>query len=504
MCARFGVKRERWSLQTEQAMLLEGVTVRGAHGASYVVETLLGKGGFGAVYVVRDRHIRNRRFALKELIGQDKLDRECFLFEGELLKRLDHPALPHVYNVFEYKKCHRVYMLMDYVEGRNLNDLRKEQPEQRFTLPVALVMLIPIVDALIYLHSQDPPVIHRDIKPGNIIVTTGDGAKLVDFGTAKEYHSDATTSIVRQVTTGYAAPEQYMGGTNPRTDVYGLGATLFTLLTGKTPPDALVRATRSKGYDPLQSALILPAVPMSVVEIIRRAMSLSSDDRFETVEQFWQQLQAHVPRQQELVSTVFSDLLSGPLSIHSPDRTLTTNNQHSRPVPRLKRSFALLAALLVLFLTLGTGASFLLRAANAPVKQGHVSLMRPTAKPSVKSASVASMYPLLTASYSGTVSDLMTQERTDLLLADIQQNAKNIHGVFQGLGLVGSFDGTVTPSGQVTFTVKVYEGTMTLVFQGQIKIGGDMAGSFAVLGEHGEHTGEFGLWNVASNSSLIA
>src|SRR5690348_8053918 len=185
------------------------------HGASYMVETLLGKGGFGAVYVVRDRRIRNKRFALKELIGQDKLDWECFLFEGELLKRLDHPALPHVYSVFEYKKCRRVYMLMDYVEGRNLNDLRKELPEQHFTLPVALAVLAPVVDALIYLHRQDPPVIHRDIKPGNIIVTAGGGTKLVDFGTAKEYHSDATTSMVRQVTTGYAASEQYMGGTNP-------------------------------------------------------------------------------------------------------------------------------------------------------------------------------------------------------------------------------------------------------------------------------------------------
>jgi len=111
------------------------------------------------------------------------------------------------------------------------------------------------------------------------------------------------------------------------------------------------------------------------------------------------------------------------------------------------------------------------------------------------------MYPPLATSYSGTVGDLMTQEHTDLLLADIRQSAKNIHGSFQGLGLVGSFNGTITPSGQVTFTVKVYQGTMTLVFQGQIKIGGDMVGDFAVFGEQGEHTGEFGLWNVVSNSS---
>jgi len=100
---------------------------------------------------------------------------------------------------------------------------------------------------------------------------------------------------------------------------------------------------------------------MSVVEISRRAMSLSSDDRFETVEKFWQQLQAHAPQQQEPVSTVFSDLLSRPLSARTPDKILARNNQSGRPVPRLKRSFALLAALLVLFLTVGMGSSFLLR-----------------------------------------------------------------------------------------------------------------------------------------------
>jgi eukaryotic-like serine/threonine-protein kinase len=489
-------------LQAEQATLPEGVIVRGAHGASYVVETLLGKGGFGAVYVVRDRRIRNRRFALKELIGQDKIDRESFLFEGELLKRLDHPALPHVYAVFEDKKGRRFYMLMDYVEGRNLNALRKEQPEQRFALPVALAVLAPVVDALNYLHRQDPPIVHRDIKPGNIIVTAdGQGTMLVDFGTAKEYDSDATTSIVRQVTTGYAAPEQYMGGTNPRTDIYGLGATLYTLLSGQTPPDALVRATRSKGWDPLQSTqLILPAVPMSILEIIRRAMSLSSDDRYETVEEFWQQLQAHAP-QQEQVSSVFTSLLSRPSPIHSPAKFSATILPQRRRMSRLKKSVVLLLALFALLLCAGIATGFLLRSPNAQAVQRNVPLTTPIVKSSTTAVPVVSMYPLLASSYSGTVGDVMTQETTNLFLSDIHQNAQHIRGSFQGLGQVGPFTGTVTPSGQVTFTVKVYGGTMTLVFDGQIKIGGDIAGSFAVLGAQGEHTGEAGVWNVAASNS---
>jgi hypothetical protein len=161
-----------------------------------------------------------------------------------------------------------------------------------------------------------------------------------------------------------------------------------------------------------------------------------------------------------------------------------------------------LATLLILFLLTGMGTGLLLRAANASAGQRYASLTRSTVKSSVRPILVASMYPPLAISYRGTIGDLLTQEHTELLLTDIQQSAKNIHGSFQGLGLVGSFDGTVTPSGQIAFTVKVYEGTMTLAFEGQIKIGGDMVGSFAVLGQHGEHTGEYGLWNVASNNSL--
>jgi len=467
-----------------------------------VVETLLGKGGFGAVYVVRDRRVKSNRFALKELLGQDKLDRECFLFEGELLKRLDHPALPHVYSVFECQKLQRVYMLMDYIQGRNLNDLRKEQSDQRFALPVVLALLAPIVDALNYLHRQDPPIVHRDIKPGNIIVLAeGNQTMLVDFGTAKEYNSEATTSVVRQVTTGYAAPEQYMGGTTPRTDIYGLGATLYTLLSGQTPPDALVRATRSQGGDPLQSAnLNVPAVPKAIVQIMQRAMSLSSDDRFETVEEFWQQLQAPAPPQRRQVSVISSGLISQILPMQSHGRTAAAVVGSLRPASGLRKHPVILLSLLALLLTTATGTGFLLHAERAPAAvQRNFTLPKPTVKSSATLTPGASIYPPLAASYAGTVSDLMTKETTNVFLTAIQQNQGVMQGSFQGLGLVGPFKGTLTPSGQVQFTLYAYAGEITLLFEGNIKIGGDMAGSFAVLDQHGQRTGEAGLWNVAAS-----
>jgi len=224
----------------ERMTLPVGATIPHPGGGRYVIEGLLGTGGFGAVYLVRDRRIKQRLFALKESIDPNKRDRERFIFEAEVLKRLNHVALPHVYQVFENEKLKRVYMLMDYIQGRDLEALLKEQPERCFSLPLVMAIMTPIVDALIYLHGQDPPIVHRDIKPANIIVPAKGGeAVLVDFGIAKEYILDNTTTAIRHGSPGYAAPEQYGSGTNPRTDIYGLGATFYTLLTGTVPIDAI-------------------------------------------------------------------------------------------------------------------------------------------------------------------------------------------------------------------------------------------------------------------------
>lgn len=477
--------------------------VRDAHGGIYAVEALLGKGGFGAVYVVRDRRVRDKLYALKELVSQDRLDRECFLFEGELLKRLDHPALPHVYSVFENKKIQRAYMLMDYIQGQNLAYLRKEQPGERFALPVVLSLLAPVVDALTYLHGQSPPIVHRDIKPGNIIVPEeGNTGILVDFGTAKEYDSEETTTVVRHVTSGFAAPEQYMGGTNPRTDIYGLGATVYSLLSGQTPPDALVRATRSKGGDPLQSSnLFIPGVPVSIVKIIQRAMSLNNDDRYQSVEEFWQQLRSHAPRQPEEF-TLSAHSISRPLAIQNRGKTPPASVPGRRPSSVSRTRPVLLTALVALILAAAVGAGFLLlhpasHASDPTPTQGHVSPAVTAKVTTTTQALKTSIYPALNASYAGTAGDLMTNESTRLLLANIQQGQGSIRGSFQGLGLTGPFKGTVTPSGQVQFTVTVYGGNMTLNFEGTIKIGGDMAGSFTVLDQNGQRTGEAGIWNVA-------
>src|SRR5258708_17913829 len=160
----------RCSVLQEQTILPVGATIAHPAGGRYVIERLIGRGGFGAVYLVRDRDVKQRLFALKELIDPTRRDHDHFIFEAEVLKRLNHRALPHVYQVFAYEKLKRVYMLMDYIEGQNLEVLLAEQPGGRFALPLVLALMTPIVDALIYLHGQNPPILHRDTKPVNSMI----------------------------------------------------------------------------------------------------------------------------------------------------------------------------------------------------------------------------------------------------------------------------------------------------------------------------------------------
>lgn len=350
-------------MQQEQILFPKGATVRDPHGGRYVVEGLLGRGASGAVYLVSDKRVKQNVFALKEVINPNKRDRERFTFEGEILKRLHHRALPRVYHSFEHDNLKRVYILMDYVKGRNLEDLREEQPEKCFSLPLVLALVSPIVDALIYLHSQDPPIIHRDIKPANIVVPIGaDEAMLVDFGSAKEYAPDGLTTVLSHRSPGYAAPEQYVGGTNTRTDIYGLGATLYLLLTGTVPIDALSRVVRdrSTGADPLKPAnLLRPIVPAAVAEALQRSMSLSSADRFETVEEFWQVLKAHASEKQLQIPRVTSGATPQPLPERGTKRTLGAFFQKKQDTTRSWKQIGLLLISLLLLVTVAIGTALL-------------------------------------------------------------------------------------------------------------------------------------------------
>ena len=257
----------------------------------YVIIDMLGKGASGAVYLVKDQRHPQNHFVLKEVMHAVGKKRRGSPFDATVLKRLNHRALPRMYQVFPGDKHDRFYLLMDYIEGSNLEVVQQSVPGQRFSLPEVVTLMSPIIGAVSYLHRQHPPLIHGDIKPSNIIVPkAGTPSVLVDFGGGKDLHADTPP---HQRTLNYRAPEQYGRGTSPRTDIYALGATFYTLLTGTVPAPASDRLARlgEKEPDPLLPMnQITPYVRPTVARAIHGALSINSHERFATVEQFWEAL----------------------------------------------------------------------------------------------------------------------------------------------------------------------------------------------------------------------
>ena len=347
----------------------------------YVIEALLGQGGFGAVYRVSDQRVKGNLYALKEVVDPQR--KECsrreknrFQFEGDLLRLLDHRALPRVYRIFTDDTHERAYMLMDYIDGPNLEVLRQQQLEKCFTFSQVLILMEPVMDAVRYLHSQHPPIIHRDIKPSNIIVPAPQEAVLVDFDIAKEFDPDSTTTAVRRCSPGYGAPEQYGQGTSTLTDIYGLGATIYTLLTGQVPVDALHRMTMlgARGHDPLiPLEQLIPTIPRHVAQAVHRAMSLHQSDRFPVVEQFWHALDANATSLEvpALVALPSTDSLAAEKDISAVPTAVTAQKSPLTPVPlavavtppipagtspKKRRRWPLLLALLACMVILGSAS----------------------------------------------------------------------------------------------------------------------------------------------------
>jgi formylglycine-generating enzyme required for sulfatase activity len=182
------------------------------------------------------------------------------------------------------------YLVMDFVEGYDLQTII-DRVGQPLTEKQVLRWIDQICDALVYLHTQKPPIIHRDVKPANIKITPLGQAVLVDFGIAKAYDPDKNTTLGAQATTpGYSPVEQYgQEKTDARADIYALGATLYMLITGKRPPESISRVTGEALLPPSQSN---PKISPSVEQATLRAMSVLAGDRFPNMDEFRQALRA--------------------------------------------------------------------------------------------------------------------------------------------------------------------------------------------------------------------
>lgn len=211
----------------------------------YRIERMLGTGGFGHVYLAVDLN-SNQQYALKEYFVAGSNGQAQLQHEANVLNQLHHPNLPAFQEAFS--EHGHYFVVLSYIEGNDLTDLIRIARQKNEAIPLSLILgwMLSICDAVTFLHSHQPPLIHRDIKPDNIRIIPNGTAVLVDLGNAKAAADGARTLffIRHQGTPGYAPQEQYPGGTGTttRSDIYALGATLYFALTTHEPPNVSVRA----------------------------------------------------------------------------------------------------------------------------------------------------------------------------------------------------------------------------------------------------------------------
>jgi serine/threonine protein kinase len=249
----------------------------------YRIQKQIGQGGMGAVYVATDERFSST-VAIKETLVADEHFRRAFEREARLLNSLKHPALPRVSDHFE--EDNGQFLVMEYIPGEDLS-CTLEREEKPFGYEQVLVWADQLLDALEFLHSQSSPVVHRDIKPQNLKVTPRGQIVLLDFGLAKGNPTDAGHQTAAKSIFGYsrnyASLEQIQGtGTDPRSDLYSLAATLYHLLTYHAPEDALTRAMAvlAGRPDPLVPANAFEAsIPAGVAGILQKSLDLNADGR---------------------------------------------------------------------------------------------------------------------------------------------------------------------------------------------------------------------------------
>ncbi len=249
----------------------------------YRIDRQIGQGGMGAVYIGTDERFGSV-VAIKETLCMDDNFRKAIEREARLLNSLKHNALPRVSDHFEERDSQ--FLVMEYIPGEDVATML-ETDHARFSVEQVLKWADQLLDALDYLHNQDMPVVHRDIKPQNLKVNARGDIILLDFGLAKGNPTDAGHQTAAKSIFGYsrnyASLEQIQGtGTDPRSDLYSLAATLYHLLTAAPPEDALTRAMAvlSQRPDPLVPAnKVNASIPRGVAGVLQKALDLNADGR---------------------------------------------------------------------------------------------------------------------------------------------------------------------------------------------------------------------------------
>lgn len=257
-------------------MTKEGTVLDG----KYEILKEIGRGGMSIVYLARDNRL-NKQWAVKEIKNDGSKSAETLLKglerEANILKNVDHPVLPRIVDIINRKGT--IYVVMDFIEGTNLSDKLKEEGAQ--PQETVIEWARQLASALDYLHSMNPPVIYRDMKPSNVMLKPEGGVKLIDFGTAKEYTIENNADTTALGTRGYAAPEQFgdaqgrgLYNTDARTDIYNLGATLYHMVTGMNPCEPPYEIKPIREWN--------PALSTGLEKIILKCTQPNPNDRYQS------------------------------------------------------------------------------------------------------------------------------------------------------------------------------------------------------------------------------
>lgn len=249
----------------------------------YEILALRGRGGMSRVWLALDTHV-NKQWAVKEIdknsrVYKATIDNEKTLREVEIKKRLDHPSLARIVDIIDSEDS--LCIVEDYIDGDNLLEiLKRGVPEQE----TVVSWMLDVCDAMAYFHSLDPPIIYRDLKPSNIMLTRDQRIKIVDFGIAKNYaeNSEDTQPLG---TIGYASPEHSTMHTDFRSDIYTIGTTMFHLLTGVDPskPPYVMKPIRE----------IDPNLSSGLEKIIIKATKQDPDERYQSIAELANALESY-------------------------------------------------------------------------------------------------------------------------------------------------------------------------------------------------------------------
>lgn len=296
----------------------------------YEVIKILGKGGMGTVYLCKNIRLENL-WAIKEVKKDFKNNRDI-LSEPNILKNLRHSGIPRIVDIF-YEK-NNFYMVQDYIEGQTLKEYVKENGFMEADNICKVTSCI--CDIIAYLHSLNPPIIYRDLKPSNIMITPEEKVFLIDFGISKIYkvHDKNHTTYIGSK--GYAAPEQYGFGQSCRqTDIYGIGMVMYFMATGK---DSYT------GLEPLMENNYDKTVDSDLRKIIRKCVQIHIENRYQSIESLRNEIIEFLQKDNYEKTVVLSS------SNIEADTIMTSARLSKSNKPRLKRSVIGLVIFIIILL----------------------------------------------------------------------------------------------------------------------------------------------------------